>query len=378
MSLKIIPDDSPILQNPAFYNVYPIHNETSCNNLATNELLTVSSNVRCLDDNYGRLFDASGTHTRFVYGVGREMPLYQEIQGLDIIDTLRVPFRKIPVYAANSKQDIKQAIVDISKNNPSYKILTRGQSKTYYIGRSAQEKLLLFGDSDAKEPSFLPSHLRQSFDPKFLQCMWQSQGDILLNDLKHDCKHLLSDEKFSEFSQDAMRISRTTYHMPFSLGIAQHYGMPSVGLDLTDSVSVASWFATKSIRTNDEGLASISDIDLENGFEPTIFIFRCPVDAVFDYQLVKPRHSPDGRPDRQNAWFGHVGWGEAKNQLASYLCCAFRLTKKYLDTNSNINDEYYFPSREQDPILDYFLKMRGMEKYEGEAKRALSGVYYIK
>ena len=35
-----------------------------------------------------------------------------------------------------------------------------------------------------------------------------------------------------------------------------------------------------------------------------------------------------------------------------------------------------FPSRLQDPILQIFLNMKSTGKYEGEALRALDGIYY--
>lgn len=101
---------------------------------------------------------------------------------------------------------------------------------------------------------------------------------------------------------------------------------------LTDQLDVACWFATHRITTSTSGLAKTAFVDLNSDVTPTVFVFRCPKDAVFEYASIKPKDLPTGRPDRQSAWFGHV--------------------------------------------VNHFLEMRAME-YEGEAKRALAGIYYM-
>jgi hypothetical protein len=233
-----------------------------------------------------------------------------------------------------------------------------------------EESLHFYGEEVVREPSFLPSHVRNKFDPYFLKCMWQSQAAILLNDIGYDLGALASYQAM----ESKMRTSGV--FVLFALGIAQHYGMPSVGLDLTDDLKTACWFATHTIAASPSGLAKTDLIQFEPDQRPTVYVFRCPPDAVFDYKASRPNDFPSGRPDSQYAWFGHVGWGLASNQLASYLMCGFRLTPDIANDLGTELDRALFPAESSDPILHHFRKMRTMEKYEGEAKRALQGVYY--
>lgn len=357
------------LQYPAFFNAYPIPNEVAGAGADYESGTPESFREIFLDDYYGRIFDK---HSRFVgskYGRSTKMQHYVKIPSLEIVDELRVPYRRIPVFLAKNKKTVAAAIEELRLTNPSYQVLLRGQTKTYLVQRPTEESTHFYGEEMVKEPSFLPSHLRNKFDPFFLKCMWQSQAAILINDIGYD----LGPAAYARLSD----FRSSPNFVLFSLGIAQHYGMPSVGLDLTDQLDVACWFATHRITTSTSGLAKTALVDLNSDLTPTVFVFRCPKDAVFEYASIKPKDLPTGRPDRQSAWFGHVGWGLSLNQLASYLMCGFRLTQEILDELDPALDRDLFPYGPDDYILNHFLKMRAMEKYEGEAKRALAGIYYM-
>lgn len=182
-------------------------------------------------------------------------------------------------------------------------------------------------------------------------------------------------KKIDEYNT-AVRELRSSYMFtPFSLGLAQHYGLPSVGLDLTDKSNIAAWFGLYSISVDENGQAT-SKLATEKA-SPTIFVFRCPKNSVYQYEKFRPTLFPIGRPDQQSAWFGHMGWGASSNQLASYLVCGFRIGSEIFGELPTDFEKKLFPSIADDKILEYFVKMRGKEKYEGEAKRALSRIYYF-
>lgn len=356
-------------QYPAFFNAYPMFNEISGGGADVGAGTPDSYGPIYLDDYYGRMFDEKSRIIGSKYGRSSKMRHYLKRPSMEIVDELRVPYRRIPVFLAKDKQTLTMAIEEMRLTNSDHRVLLRGQTKTYLVQRSKEESTHFYGEETVKEPSFLPSHLRNKFDPYFLKCMWQSQAAILLNDIGYDLGPSAY-IRLTDFRSSPMFVL-------FSLGIAQHYGMPSVGLDLTDSVDVACWFATHRITTSSSGLAQPALIDLHADVAPTVFVFRCPEDAVFRYASIKQPDLPTGRPDRQSAWFGHVGWGLSLNQLASYLMCGFRLTQEIIDDLDPALDRSLFPYGPDDYILNHFLKMRAMEKYEGEAKRALGGIYYM-
>lgn len=369
MTIIKLSEEHQWLQYPAFFNAYPIFNEVAGTGADYGMGTPESYGEIYLDDYYGRIFDKHSHLVGSKYGRSSKMHHYVQSGSMEIIDELRVPYRRIPVFSAKDMKAITEAIDEMRRTNPGYQVLLRGQTKTYLVQRPKEESMHFYGEETVKEPSFLPSHLRNKFDPYFLKCMWQSQAAILLNDIAYDLG--------PSFAATVSEFRSSPYFVFFSLGIAQHYGMPSVGLDLTDSLDVACWFATHRITTSPSGRAQTALVDFGSDAAPTVFVFRCPKDAVFDYALAKPKDIPTGRPDRQSAWFGHVGWGLSLNQLASYLMCGFRLDQEIVADVDPALDRNLFPYGDDDQILTHFLKMRAMEKYEGEAKRALAGIYYM-
>lgn len=361
---------------PAFFNLNVMHNEFHSSCTASNKIIKLKSDY-FLDGYYGRIYDASAYNKSAIYGQSSSMRYYIEPLELNIVDELRVPFRKIPVYEVSEITHVEDAIKIIKKQNEEYEILLRGQSKPYYIERDSDELELFYGHAGVKEPSFMPSHLRQNFDEVFLESMWHNQVSMLFDDIRFRYQSELSFKDMQLYMQDTNYIRHTHLVTPFSLGIAQHYGMPSVGLDLTDNLKVANWFASNDMNIGSDGLATTKKVDASSHDTSMIYIFRCPKNTVFDYKVVKPKIFPYGRPDAQNAWFGHVGWGGASNQLGGYLVCAFKLTEGYLNSLPENLEQLLFPNVDDDPILRFFMRKRNSKNYEGNAKKALKNIYHL-
>lgn len=366
-----IESNDPRLEYPGFYNIYPIQNEIS--SLAKkNDTSDYDKHSFLLDDHYGRILNPLVKHH---YGNTSDLSPYQEVKGYPIVDQLRVPFRRVPIYAYESLEQIKLILGNIESKNSAHEILIRGQSSIYTINRSIPENNLLYGEDAPKEPSFHPSFLRSNFNEFFTYSLWHSQTALMLNDIGVDLSLALSPNELSEYFQDVLNIKRSFDYTPIALGIAQHYGLPSIGLDLTKDINVASWFASHKLDINENGDTITSPIT--DFSESTLFIFRCPKDAVFSHKSIKPKFINNTRPDRQDAWFSHVGWGHAKNELASFLVCGIRLDASILDSFRPDFEKHLFPDRTQDLILDYFLNAKQNRKYVGEVKRALSRVYSL-
>jgi hypothetical protein len=376
MNIFHISKDHQWSKYPAFYNVYPIFNEIHPT-ITTGESKRKIETSQFIDSLYGRVYDAFSINSKGIYGRSSHMNYYSKPIDLPVVDEFRVPFRKIPVYEATCVDQIKNAISKIQGENTGYEILLRGQTKPYFIERTKEELELFYGCEKVKEPSFLPSHLRHDFDEVFLQSMWHNQTAMLFNDIGFYFSTSLPKKEFELYVKDTNYIKNTHLMTAFSLGIAQHYGMPSVGLDLTDDLEVANWFSSNSMKILENGSTITEKVDSSKHKTSMVYIFRCPKDTVFDYKVVKPKVFPNSRPDAQSAWFSHVGWGAASNQLGSYLVCAFRLTEAYLDSLPEELEYELFPKIEDDPILDFFMNKKNTEHYEGNAKKALKNVYFL-
>jgi len=357
---------------PGIFNISPITNEVSIHSLKP-PFYSYPNNEFYLDEQYGRIINKNAT---VAYGDDKSMNYYDIRNPDKIVDTLRVPFRKIPIWELKSIEEINNLIKIIIEENKSHTILLRGQTKLYELTREEQDCRFLYGNSTVKEPSFQPSFLRSNFNETFIHSLWHCQTALLLNDIGVDISKILTDIQRKEFYEDLNKIILSPHFTSISLGFAQHYGLPSVGLDLTKDLKVALWFATNELIINERGEAIVSQ--LKDFSESTLYIFRCPDDSVFSYKELKPKFIENTRPDRQDAWFSHVGWGYAKNQLASYLVCGIRLNSEFLNLFEESYSEFLFPPREVDLVLNTFLDISACKKYKGEVRRALNKIYTLK
>ena len=332
-----------------------------------------------LDDHYGKLFTKSVyDNNNSLYGNSVTMDYYVDFdEEYEIIDFLRVPYRKVPVFKVNSNDEAKQIIENIIEKRDNYQVLLRGQVKQYSLPERTEEDLFkLYGDKNAIEPSFLSSFCREKLDEKFIRCLWNWQGRILLNDIYVELKNILPPEQFNEYIISKDQIEGTMYLSYFSLGMAQHYGLPSIGLDLTDNYETALSFASNNLihEKNGNFISSKS-----NDFsQAMIYVFSCPKNVVFSYKSTKPSHFPLCRPDYQDAWFGYVGWGNARNDMAMYLDCCIKVTPELYD---EIDPEYFnklFPACDKDPILEIFNNLKNNKNYSEQVRNIFAKVYDVR
>ena len=115
------------------YNGYPIVDECSVYIPFVKEASPDDgkSQVLC-DDFYGRFFTTSFQDSlHYPYGETVKMPFYNN--GLkrspEIIDELRVPYRRIPIFKVKDLNDIRIFTDMMKDKNPNNIILFRGQNK---------------------------------------------------------------------------------------------------------------------------------------------------------------------------------------------------------------------------------------------------------
>ena len=80
-------------KHPAFYNAYPIRNEVTLGRDGLQNSSPPYGEV-FIDDYYGRIWDQEGSGLIAKYGRSSNMNHYISIPSLDIVDELRVPYRR--------------------------------------------------------------------------------------------------------------------------------------------------------------------------------------------------------------------------------------------------------------------------------------------
>ena len=169
-----------------------------------------------------------------------------ESQGIEQLGTgefLRVPFRRIPIIDVCSRSSFDDLVESFTHGeNAKENYLWRGQSKLYFLERSNEELSMLYGDEAAKEPSLLTSASRQNVDFKEVIELWSGVLEKFVGEKSAKLNDIYGTKPI-DFTQDAdALLSRFNFRL-WAISLAQHYGLPSNGLDLTPDPLVALYFA---------------------------------------------------------------------------------------------------------------------------------------
>lgn len=365
--MKTINDNVHLFVHRVLFNGYPIQNECSvhCNVLASPRN-KFDNNLIYYDDYYGRFF--RGWFLNDVSAVyGKPVSLYNHgaTINLQIADFLQVPYRLIPIYKANNCSEIKVAIKQMEAFSPNHTFLLRGQNRIYFLKRDIEEKIELYGHSEVREPSFLPSFQRKELDYDKTVSIWHNVCALLINELVKDG----SNQKRND---DLLFYRNIEGFHALALGLAQHYGLPSIGLDLTDDLNVALWFAIYDAHYSNREPVTADLISGDNN-EATIFVFRCPRLSIFKYPEFE-QYAGAHRPIAQKAYFNHCGWGLSKNQLALNLACGFRVNSSFAEELPNNFIRQLFPSVKEDRVLRILLRIKELYQ-ETELGEMLDSIY---
>ena len=289
-----------------------------CNKEVTTNLS--SSGKIVIDNNYGLTYDRELiSNNAVIYGYDEKIPDYSGDQ-LVTDGYLRVPFRKIPRINIGNRVELNSLLTSIESRDSNLKLLFRGQNSEYYISRMPEENLSLFGAENILEPSLIPSAVRRNVLIEDVMPLWNSMLHTYLD------KNIstLPSHKQDLANRELLNFKASPKFGLFSLALAQHYGLPSVGLDATDNIEAALFFATHKFETING--SSTYTYNLHNmNKRPVIYILSPPERFHLDYDDFKPSGINYLRPDKQGAKFLHTGWGLNKNRCARHIWIALYL-----------------------------------------------------
>lgn len=287
-----------------------------------------SNNINLIDSNYGLVYDESLiANNACVYGLTNKLPTYSGDQ-LANYGFLRIPFRKIPRIKLKNRTELNNFIQAIEIRDKNLILQFRGQNQEHFIERSSNEKQSLFGDDTILEPSLIPSAVRRNILMEDIMPLWNNLLHIYLD--SHSLN--IPKDKCAEFQRELLNFKTNVKFSVFSLALAQHYGLPSVGLDSTSDIEIALFFATHKFNNKDGKCSYEYNLNkLEK--PPVIYVLAPAARFHLDYKDFKIEHSKFLRPDKQKAKFLHTGWGLNKNRCARQIWVAL-----YLDTKGDFGE----------------------------------------
>ncbi|MEJ6979758.1 FRG domain-containing protein [Pedobacter sp. P351] len=260
-----------------------------------------------------------------------------------------------PIIDVGSIREMESLIKEIPIYDQN-EIFFRGQTAMYTVERHENVKKLLFAESCSKEPS-LPtaaSRLRFDYDKLHFALKYFINESIEFNPIY---KWPNSYEIWKEKEKSPL------LELDHALtALAQHYGIPSHGLDITTSLDVATWFATNKYHYDDSSFAwynklTSSDWDIDPEKWPVIFVCQAVTDTIKASMHTCEELVDLGitalRPERQHAKFFLGGHNEHQNRLAEMVVCVFRLKPENYATV--VDFDFLFPTPSQDKAYSLML-----------------------
>lgn len=280
---------------------------------------------------------------------------------------LRVPFRRVPIIEVDSVEALAWMATHIISADETIQLRWRGQTREFYLSRPEDESMRLFGSTSVLEPSLVPSAARSKLEFSHVFPSWAAILDLFLTEHEAGAGRGLSREDLAGF--------RSSYNYRlWAFATAQHYGLPSVGLDVTTDLWTAVLFALYEFRFDKAtGITSAARVD--RSAEPVLYAMGGFKNDLFDDKDLAPEPLQGERPKAQSAHFFGTGWGVATNKAAERIFIAFRLVNHTRWRLPKSVDEI-FPKPEKDPLLAFLLQAR--DRFPDLAEEArLRSVYYV-
>ena len=260
----------------------------------------------------------------------------------------RVRFQEVPYIEVDDAVALEELATALSNGNP--RTFFRGQTKDHCLPRKPEVLDLLYGDGNTREPSLLSTAARSRLD----YVAYEPAIQLLFEDIRHRAgasysrTHWVEDRFEQVYISDvggiAARASART------MALAQHYGVPTHGLDVTRSFSTAWWFATHDFS----GGAytphhTPSNVALHE--RPVIYVLRSQhfVD-LNDLDLMATR------PTAQDAVFIHGSWGMHSNVCAEDLIAIIILGEGV--PACDVTKEMLFPKEADDLFYAEMLNFK--------------------
>ncbi len=269
---------------------------------------------------------------------------------------LRTPFRRVPYLNIHSPAELVSFARGVRSQNSDIKGVWRGQWREYALERSEEDRRRLYGDAEVFEPSLRPSASREARPFPLLFEAWSGLLDLWITERV--------EQMVNDHPSQGPYIRKLTANFCagynyriWGFATAQHYGLPSVGLDVTTDILVALFFALHcaSVDMNTGGL-TVTRAD--RSAAPVIYgLGPFKYDLLEDERLA-PAWLHLARPRAQKAFFFGTAWGAASNKAAERIYVALRLVG-HEKWSSPLSAADVFPNGLDDSFVAFLIGMRG-------------------
>ncbi len=308
---------------------------------------------RYVDRQFGNAWSWTPPPGSAVYGLSTSVPRGPMDNGGP---ALRVPYRRIPVIDVNSLEEALALSAGNTSKDPHVTSMWRGQPRHYPLARDPLDKLRLYGDPEADEPSLLPSAARQSVYFPDLAEAWCGLLDLYIEERIETLGSAVSPPRLAVLRREAEHFVNSYNYRTWALATAQHYGLPSVGLDLTSDIRIALYFALHRFHTDPEtGVMSVQRATEDD--DPVLYGLEVFAHDLIEDQNIAPPWLLCARPQAQSAFFFATAWGDSVNRAADRVYVAVRL-KHHVSWKSPIKTAEAFPPTYKDDFLSFLLRAR--------------------
>ena len=318
------------------------------------------------DPLYGNCWSWTPAHGAAVYGRTDDLPV-GPLDELANGKFLRVPFRRVPVIEVSSVEEVRAIAGRVKSGDSNIRGVWRGQSSHYTTekkGRTRDDLLRLYGAEDVDEPSLLPSAARTDlyFPDSF--GAWSALLDLYVHERARD----------KGMQRELLNFANSYRYRMWGFATAQHYGLPSVGLDVTYDIDVAIFFALHTIKTSPEGITTATRATSTES--PIVYgLGGFTNHELFEDRNLSPGRLMCARPAAQSAMFFSTGWGHAPNNAAQRIYVALKLVG-HESWKFDLYPSHFFPKSHEDEFLRFLLERKN-DLDLPVIQDLLSKIYYV-
>jgi hypothetical protein len=325
----------------------------------------ISSSLVLVDTHTGSVF--SPARLRPCALLGREGFRQPLAVSAEPIAWGRARFRAVPYFLCENLTEYDSLTTSLRGSDS--RVFFRGQTNDYPIWRTASVRRFLYGDDDVREVSLPSNAFRNEFDYAASEAIVQALFDDIVFRLTGTAArtHWVEDAidmVYTSGGGTGARQSATT------MALAQHYGVPTYGLDVTRSARFGWWFATHAFDSRTGKYSSHTvpkDAPLHS--RPVVYVFRSWHSVELgDLGLIATR------PDAQAGVFLHGSWGMHGNICAEDLIAVVVLGH---DVGVCVEPlKTLFPGPTDDPVYGELLDLKASSN-EDPVRTILDYVYEV-
>lgn len=313
----------------------------------------IEESGRFVDRQFGNAWSWTPPPGAAVYGLSAAVPRGRNDAGGP---AMRVPFRRIPVIELSSVAEVLAFGAGNASKDAQVRGMWRGQPRHYSLERPLLDRLRLYGEAEVDEPSLLPSAARQSVYFPDLAEAWCGLLDLYIEERLEKLGAGATAQQHAQLRREAENLVNSYSYRAWALATAQHYGLPSVGLDLTSDIRVALYFALHRFKTNpDTGVMSVKRATEED--DPIIYGVGVFTHDLIEDERIAPTWLSCARPQAQAAFFFGTAWGDSINRAADRVYVAARL-KGHTNWECPVSTAEIFPSALDDHFLAFLLRAK--------------------